>query len=151
LSPDETLACNFLVYFGLSPTRYSKKETRTIKTPDFKVGCLNGFFFYCEQKTIDSPNPETATNQDQHQNKLNSHITKAAEQFNTVNKSRIVPNVLIWISKNPRINSDILKNLVEGKLDLFGNVIDLSVHRNRVYSSLAVIDLHIFVIAQLGF
>lgn len=103
----------FLQSYGLSPEKYSKKELRTGKTPDFKVHKDNKLSFYCEIKNPekDSWLDEKIDNSEAGElvgglrkdptfNRLTAHIHKARKQFDSVNGDESKPNVLAFYNED---------------------------------------------------
>jgi hypothetical protein len=95
---DEIRVRNFLQRSGLIPIRYNKEELRTLgKTPDFKVESEGKEVLFCEVKSIVGDDFE-GVRDDPTYNNIQNKIHEAAKQFQSVNSSHIVPNVLAIVN-----------------------------------------------------
>jgi hypothetical protein len=145
LNEYEQEVSKFLRFCGLTAERYPGKDSqRDKKTVDFKVSNDRGDFFYCEQKTLNDP-PFQGMNPKKAQDKIKNTLESAFEQFIAVNPKRLVPNILFWKSLNPQLNYRNLCNLIEGRIELFGNDLDLSFYHKRALRYLKIIDMHIWM------
>lgn len=115
MNKDEKLICEFLTSYSLVAKRFSKKETRKGKTPDFRVFRDETFKFFCEVKSIDkdlwldrqfdSARPGTIVGglrNDPVYNRLTSDIHTAVKQFDAVNKDITYPNVLALVNHDKK-------------------------------------------------
>jgi hypothetical protein len=111
MDPDEERVKAYLENHGLTVERFSKAETRTGKTPDFRVFRNGEFLFYCEVKS--SPKDKWLDEQlynaapgelvggarnDPIFNRLTSDIHQAVKQFDAVNKQQKHPNILALVN-----------------------------------------------------
>ena len=107
---DLDIAAKLLQSHGLTPKRFTKAERRKGKTPDFRVMRGENLLAFCEVKSpqddwLDTQ-LEEATNgeivgghrKDPVFNRLSRIVEKATSQFDAVNASRDVPNILILIN-----------------------------------------------------
>jgi hypothetical protein len=90
--------------------RFSRSETVAGKTPDFRVTRGNRLVAFCEVKSprddwLDEQLESTPSGQivggarnDPTFNRIARHIQKAAMQFDAVNSSRTVPNILVFVN-----------------------------------------------------
>ena len=158
MNQDERDAVDFLQKHGLTATRFTPDEERAwsqtlqlppgeeAKLPDFKVRPAWDALFYCEQKTL---GPEAADNEGpQSFNAITRNIENAALQFQTVNASHMVPNVLIWTNYNGRRLPDDVQLAVQGALSMsngerVGGFERLS--QGRIRDLKHLIDLHIWI------
>lgn len=103
----EELVKNFLEGYDLTVERFSKKEMKAGKTPDFKVATKEGFPFYCEVKNSEKDSwldeqldaaeegiVVGGVRKDPVFNRLTSHIHKARKQFDAVNPEEEKANLL---------------------------------------------------------
>lgn len=96
--------------FGMNTRRFTKAETRTHRTPDFRIFCDDKQVAYCEVK---SPRDDWLDEQfaaagagifagggrkDPAFNRLSRAIEKAASQFDAVNVDRALPNILFFVN-----------------------------------------------------
>jgi len=145
---DEYRASRFLESHGLKPNRFPGKDsTRSIKTPDFRVSASNGFFFYCEQKSVLSVTGNDGILHSTINNNLTDNIHDAVKQFREVNSKHLVPNVLLWFSHNCQINDQSLLDLLKGQIEINGkHLANLNKYRHgRIKYDLKEIDLHIWL------
>lgn len=95
---DEIRVSNFLQRFGLIPIRYNKEELRIMaKTPDFKVEKEGRRALFCEVKSIFGDGLEGVRN-DSTYNGIQNKIHESVKQFQSVNSSHDVPNVLFLVN-----------------------------------------------------
>lgn len=143
---EEQEVVEFFEFMKLKVERFPGKDSqRKRRTPDFIVTNENGFLFYCEQKTMEFENLMSGMSPKTAQDKLKNSMQRASGQFESVNPSRLVPNVLCWRSKNPQVNYTHLENLLEAKIDAFGSVVNLESFHRRARPFFSIIDLHIFM------
>ena len=95
---------------GLTPKRFSKAEIRIGKTPDFRVMRGKNLVAFCEVKSPRDDWLDTQLEEATHVgivgghrrdpvfNRLSRIVEKATTQFDAVNASRDVPNILILIN-----------------------------------------------------
>jgi len=95
---------------GLDLERFSRVETLAGRTPDFRVIRDGRLLAHCEVKSprddwLDDQLPSAPSGQivgglrkDPTFNTLARHIAKGATQFDAVNKTRTVPNVLVFVN-----------------------------------------------------
>jgi hypothetical protein len=120
------------------------------KTPDFDVHIPGTLFFYAEVKSVLTGDPTGPIMWDTVYNNLTQDLHKAVKQFDAVNSSRLVPNVLLWCPRDFRVNHSTFYDLLVGKIVVGGKMIrDLSKFRyGRAKADLERIDLHILLDAQ---
>jgi hypothetical protein len=111
MDPGESRLLQFLAAHGLRCERPSKLERKIQKTPDYRVFEGEQFRFFCELKgvlgddwlgkqLVDAPvgtivggsRPDPAFN------RLTEDIHQGVKQFDAVNPSRAVPNVLAFVN-----------------------------------------------------
>ncbi len=109
----ENKVSDFLVSYGLSTERFSKKEMESGKTPDYKVSLNGNLTHYCEvknsekdkwlDKLLDQAEPGEMVGglrKDPIFNRLTAHIHKARKQFDAVNPEEEYPNVLVFYNED---------------------------------------------------
>ena len=109
----EELVESFLGNYNLLMERFTKKEMRISKTPDFKVLQEGLLSFYCEVKNsekdmwldnlLDQANHFDLVGggrKDPIYNRLGAHIHKARKQFEAVNSNEDYPNVLAFYNED---------------------------------------------------
>ncbi len=108
MNTDESKALHFLKKYGLNAKRFTKREKRQSKTPDFQVFKENELVFYCEVKSIDKDDFEDLVAQhgfyvrvgkDPIDDIISAKIHKACQQFDAVNEKLEYPNVLIFVNQ----------------------------------------------------
>jgi hypothetical protein len=105
MNADERLVQQFLISKNFDPQRFTVKENmswggtkdRHTKLPDFKVSAHNCFFYAEVKSLLAKPEDEPSSF-----NIFGRHIWEAIKQFESVNKTHIVPNVLIWVNHEMR-------------------------------------------------
>ncbi|MDT7043076.1 hypothetical protein [Candidatus Nitronereus thalassa] len=145
---DEDFAIRFLKSHELQPKRYPGKDSkRNQNTPDFRVSDSNGYFFYCELKSVKNDKESDGKLHSTTHNNLTKKIHKAAEQFRSVNSKHLVPNVLVWFSHDCRINDQNLRDLLDGRIKINGKPLkSLHPYRyGRTNQDFKEIDLHIWL------
>lgn len=124
--PDsEKLVEQFLAKYGLATERFLKSERSAGKTPGYKVLRDGQLKFFCEVKNseknrwlddlLQQAEPGEITEDFRNDpvfNRLTAHIHKARNQFDAVNPSADVPNVLVFHNEDEQT----------GFLDLLGSV-----------------------------
>ncbi len=142
----EAQAKEFFQSCELLVESYRGRTLGTTKTPDFKVSATNGTFFYCEAKSLPELDSNKSIFPNALHNSLADKIIRASKQFKSVNPLHLVPNVLAWRAKDPRINSQSLEDLLKGSIEIGNAVVaDLSKQRfGRVRYHLKDIDLHVW-------
>jgi len=122
---------------------------RSGKLPDLRCEFGDGGFFFVEVKSPFLAEAEGGGYaHSTTMSKLSELLSKAAKQFKSVNTLHIVPNVLVWVSRNFQLN---WTNLVEASKGQIGNdnviIRDLRqtdfVKRNR--SAWFTVDIHIWL------
>jgi hypothetical protein len=127
MEASEQAAENFLKQHQLRPERYTKEEMRQGKTPDFRVFKERELVLYCEakhaerdtwlEKRLDEAEPLELVGGgrlDPIFNRLSGHIHEAAKQFNAVNPSHEVPNILFFTNSDKRSNIYDLTAVLDG-------------------------------------
>ena len=120
------------------------------RAPDFQVYSSRGELFFCEVKAL-SLRMDPETNCFKHTTtlrKLADHVVTAAEQFGSVNKTHMVPNVLFWNSDHFQLNFSSLIMMLRGYLGVEGREFaDFKRLRSiqKARANLATIDLHIWL------
>jgi hypothetical protein len=115
MNKDEKLICELLTLYSIVAKRFSKKETRKGKTPDFRVFRDETFQFFCKVKSIDkdlwldrqldSALPGTIVGglrNDPAYNRLTSDVHTAVKQFDAVNKDITHPNILALVNHDKK-------------------------------------------------
>lgn len=102
--------------YGLRCERFSKKEMRKHKTPDFKVYCCEEFAFYCEVKEIAKDPWVGGLRPDPIFNRLTDDIHTAVMQFKSVNPRLQHPNVLAFVNNDRMCGSLDLIGVITGHL-----------------------------------
>jgi hypothetical protein len=141
---DEAVTIDFLGRYGLDPRRFPKEEQRNRKTPDFRVFKDGQLAFFCEVKsTSDSlesvllqraaeEGHATAGTSDPNFNRIGEHISKASQQFDSVNPRLDNPNVLIFVNHDRSSGMNDLISTLTGDFfaeggsrdHIYGNVSD---------------------------
>jgi hypothetical protein len=127
MDPDEEKLKKYLEERGFTCERFSKEETRTGKTPDFRVFRGGDFVFFCEVKS--SPKDrwldkllEGATpgeivgggRSDPIFNRLTADIHSAVKQFNAVNPDQKWPSVLALVNHDDMCGFNDLIGILTG-------------------------------------
>lgn len=123
----EQIVKEFLEGKGLIVNRFSKKEIREKKTPDYKIYHGDSLVFYCEVKESEkdtwlSEKLEKAaadeivggSRSDPIFNRLTTHIHKAKKQFESVNPSHETPNILAFYNADEGCGLNDLLGVVSG-------------------------------------
>jgi hypothetical protein len=141
---DEETVAELFRACGLQPDRYPRKPRS--KTPDFRVSTARGELFICEVKSVRSTANRAVSN-DTLYGAITNDVEVAVQQFAAVNLTRLVPNVLVWITHNPRYNINTFVDLVRGKVVVQGQVhADLRKQRfGKFAGHFGCIDLFIWV------
>ncbi len=129
MNPDEKRATDYLESRGLTAERFSKAETGTGKTPDFRVFRNGELLFYCEVKSsaedrwLDDQLNNAAPGElvggarnDPVFNRLTSHVHGAVKQFDAVNKNNKYPNVLAFVNHDHMCGFNDLLGILTGNL-----------------------------------
>ena len=109
----EQIAKEFLSGYGLASDKFTKKELRNGKTPDYRVYKDSKLFGYCEVKNaqkdawldskLDNAKPGEIVGglrKDPVFNRLAGHIHKARKQFDAVNHDEVLPNILVLYNQD---------------------------------------------------
>ncbi|MBI1938022.1 MAG: hypothetical protein HYS25_07835 [Ignavibacteriales bacterium] len=140
---DEATIKEFLESFDLRVEKIDSKKNIN-KTPDFGVESSDGFYFYCEVKSIDSDMNEAILHNTK-LNKLERKIINSYEKFVSVNKNHFAPNVLCFLSNDFRINSNSLEEYFRGYIDIATEKLDTRKHRDgNAFDAVRNIDLFIW-------
>jgi hypothetical protein len=106
--------------------RFSRAETLTGRTPDFRVFRADELAAFCEVK---SPRDDWLHDQlddapplqlvgglrpDPTFNRIARHIEKAATQFESVNAARVVPNILVFVNHDRASSFNDLRETLTG-------------------------------------
>lgn len=132
MNKSEQIVADFLGARGLRAQRFTKSETRTMKTPDFRVFKDDTFQFYCEVKeTTDAdpledhmsePNPGLFIGEQCKVDDISRHsrfanrIRGAVTQFDSVNPDLEHPNVLIFVNTDDLCVPSMLEEVLRGYL-----------------------------------
>ena len=73
----------------------------------------------CEVKSVRS-SPNKAVTNDTLYGAITNDVEVAVKQFAAVDSARLVPNVLVWVTHNPRYNVRTFLDLVRGKVVVQG-------------------------------
>lgn len=146
LNTDELMVETFLKTKDLNVSRFEKFEMLKGKTPDFKVVSSNGFFFYCEVKSIDIKTSDDGILFSNIYNSITSKIREGYKQFHSVNSQKLVPSVLALVSHNFQVNFNSFENLMRGNYLIDGQEISnfMKYREGRIKNALREIDLFIF-------
>ena len=111
MDPDEERTKSYLQGRGFRAERFSKVQTYSGKTPDFRVSRNGEFLLYCEVKSspkdrwLDKQLEDVAPGElagglrnDPIFNRLTADIHEAVKQFDAVNKDEEYPNVLALVN-----------------------------------------------------
>ena len=90
----------YLTEGGFRLERFSKRELRNSKTPDFRVFKEGEFAFFCEVKSVDRNTWWGGLRNDPIYNRLTADIHDAVKQFNTVNPKLEYPNVIAIVNRD---------------------------------------------------
>ena len=125
-SVDLDIAVAILQSYGLTLKRFTKVEIRRGKTPDFRVMRGENLVAFCEVKSprddwLDTQREEATHGgivgghrKDPVFNRLSRIVEKATSQFDAVNASRDVPNILILINHDDMSYFGDLRETVTG-------------------------------------
>lgn len=139
----EEIAADYLKQLGLTVEKLNQGAT---KVPDFQVTSSDGYCFFAEIKSIQLQGQDAAVLWNSLHNSFGQKIFDATLQFNAVNSQRLVPNVLIFVSDDMRINEHSLRDFFNGKIDMFDeDPVDVTRQRDRRVKQIKQIDLFIFI------
>jgi hypothetical protein len=137
MDPDEVKVESYLEGCGFAAERFSKKEMRVGKTPDFRILRNDRLVFYCEVKSSQKDNwldqqlvgaaPDEligGARNDSIFNRLTTDIHEAVKQFDAVNKDQKIPNVLALVNHDNMCRFNDLLGILTG--NFYAN--DGSVH-----------------------
>ena len=151
MNADERLVERFLISKKLCPQRFTAKENESwggtqsclTKLPDFKVSA-RGCFFYAEVKSLlAKPEDEPSSF-----NMFGKNILQAVKQFESVNETHIVPNVLIWVNHEMRHICQDLEMIYTGASTMSNGEIVGGFHKyseGKIKKKKRFIDLHIWL------
>jgi hypothetical protein len=127
MDADEEKVKRYLEKRGFTVERFTKIETRSSQTPDFRVFQNAEFLFYCEVKSIledrwldKQLNSAThsklmgGNRKDPIFNRLAKDIHDAVKQFDAVNKDQKYPNVLTLVNHDDMCGFDDLLGVLTG-------------------------------------
>ncbi len=147
---DEERVRKILNAYDCIADRYPKTQ-RHISAPDFRVTTpLNGFFFLCEVKSIESKENEFLLH-NRVFNIFTAKIHEALAQFTSVNSNHLVPNVITWVSKDFRIEWNKFREFLQGHISVHKEgdekiVVDLrKISKSRIKNEVMEIDLFILL------
>jgi len=136
----QAIVKNYLEAIGLRVEKIKEDEEKSV---DFMVYQNETPVFYLEEKTLEIDVFE-GFKKDPTYNTISAHVHKAAKQFKSVNSSRVLPNVLVFV------NMDISRDYVDLLITLTGNAPTenekfIKIHNiGRVAKDLAEIDLYLW-------
>lgn len=129
--PDESrdlpIVTRFFESHGLISERFTKAETRSGKTPDFRIRKDGKLVSYCEVKSPNDPWLDEKLDSapafqivggarpDPIFNRLSGLISKAVEQFDAVNPLREVPNILFFVNHDDASSYADLRETLTGE------------------------------------
>jgi len=149
LSPDEKLAQGFFASYKLNAEPYEGDQLQEHRTPDFKVSCDDGFFFFSEVKSFNTKVGSDGLLHTRVFNVFTTAIHDAYGQFRAVNSQHIVPNVLVFVTHNFQIDWHAFKEFLQGYIafaDGKDSVIPLRKVSRGVYKTeVKQIDLFVFL------
>jgi hypothetical protein len=145
-----SLVARYLISKGGEPERVTSKMYPSAKIPDFRVKWGNGGFYYCEVKSSELIlDPEIKMyKHDTTMSKLRQHLHTAVQQFDSVNPSHIVPNIIIWTSENFQLNWHNFMECARGTISIgSGMVRDLRRHGAvaRTAKDWERVDIHVWL------
>lgn len=144
IAEDEKTAFEFLREFGLIIEKYDKGKYDGKRT-DFRVFKSNKLAFYAEVKTFIYDSNEDLLNNTIF-NKISGKIRDANKQFQYVNKSHNVPNVLFLFSNDYRINWSNFQSFLIAKYDYGAGTLPLNKFRDgRSKEAVRNVDLYIWL------
>lgn len=123
---DLAIVKGILLSYGLSPQRFNKAEIRSGRTPDYRLLRGDDLVAYCEVKSprddwldnqLESAAPGTIVGglrNDPTFNRLARMIETAVSQFDAVNASRSVPNILFFVNHDDLSNYGDLRETLTG-------------------------------------
>lgn len=125
--PDLTLVDELIFSpTGLKLERFSRAETLTGKTPDFRVFQSGQLVAYCEAKSprddwlddqLEEARPLEVVGGLRHDptfNRIARHVEKAANQFDAVNPARTLPNILVFVNHDKASSYNDLREVLTG-------------------------------------
>jgi hypothetical protein len=141
---DEQLVKAFLESFHLRANKFDNKKS-LIKKPDFEVEAKDGFYFFCEVKSLFADNKEGILHKT-FLNKIERKIIQSDDKFEKVNKTHLVPNVICFLSNDFRLNYRSLLSFLSGEIDLVTEKLDTKMFRDGLaYKAVRNIDLYIWL------
>ena len=156
----EQFAEDYLKEHSLRPERFSKKEMRLGKTPDFRVFKQADLVAYCEAKHVqhddwlDEQWKEAQPLQivggsrpDPIFNRIGNHIHEAVQQFNAVNPEHTYPNVLVFANSDSQCSAEDLRSVLTGEFRVKGGAAEKIYEQysdGRIRNEKFVIDMYIW-------
>ncbi|WP_162142158.1 hypothetical protein [Leptospira alexanderi] len=129
--------------------------TFNISKTDFQVKYTDGGFFYCEVKS-----PKLVFNKIFNGYKHSTILSKlsdlqhtACKQFKKTNPQHIVPNILVWISRDFQLNWTDLESCFLGQITVKSQLIydfKKSHFYQKATNDLGIIDYHIWLQANMN-
>lgn len=140
---DEFKIKGHLESLGLIVNKIDSKKNKN-KSPDFGVEDSQGFYFYCEVKSVISDMNEAILHVTR-LNKIERKIIDAYNKFKIINKNHFAPNVLYFLSSDFRINYKSLEEYLKGYVDIVTEKLDSRKYRDgNAYDAVRNIDLFIW-------
>lgn len=141
---DEKHVKSFLESFHLKVNKYDGKKS-SLKKPDFEVEAKDGFYFFCEVKSLFVDNDKEILHRT-FLNKLERKIIQSYDKFHNVNKTHFVPNVICFLSNDFRLNYCSLLSFLSGEIDLLTSKLDTKYFRDgKAFHAVRNIDLYIWL------
>ena len=160
LNVGEQVAVEFFAKYRLRCERFTEREMRQGKTPDFRVFKETEFVLYGEAKHVQEDTwlddqlnaapPMTivgGARPDPAFNRLSAHIHIAAKQFHAVNPNRDYPNVLVFTSSDRGCMFTDLVSTLTGNFYAESGAIDpiyKNISEGRIREQKFTIDLYVF-------
>jgi hypothetical protein len=145
---------------GLTLQRFTRAETLSGRTPDFRVFKSGGLVAFLEVKSprdgwleflIDNAKPLQIVGGRRHDptfNRIGRHIEKAATQFDAVNGDRTVPNILAFVNHDKASSFADLREALTGMFHAEGGErfeTMLHISEGRLAKPKRLIDLYIWI------
>jgi len=116
----ERFAEEYFKRYSLRPERFSKKEIRAGKTPDYRVFKDKKLVAYCEAKHLQRDDWAGGQRPDPIFNRISNHIHEAVQQFNAVNPDRACPNILVFANSDTISDARDLDSVITGLFRVAG-------------------------------
>lgn len=109
---------DFFTSKNMRVERIYEKENRSKEKPDLRIEWKKDALLYCEVKNVqDIFNQEVGLYlHNTRFNKLSSVIHKSSKQFNSFNLNHLIPNVIVFVSRDMQLHWKVLYDVLCGEI-----------------------------------